>query len=180
MKPFDYAFEQTLCLEGGYSDDPADRGGKTNWGITEATLNDAYLQGIVTTCYVSELKKEEARLIYKTFYWDPLKLDAVLSPAIAAEIFDTAVNMGIGTAVKIIQNSLNFLGENLTVDGSMGMKTLGAINRWIIRDERALYVCLNGFQFNRYVEITERNPTQERFARGWTKRVQTYREAGHA
>jgi len=177
MKPFDYAFEQTLLLEGGYSNDPADRGGRTNWGITEKTLNDAYLAGIVSTWDVSELNREEARLIYKAFYWNPLKLDAVLAPSIAAEIFDTAVNMGKTAAVKIVQETLNYLGETLSVDGVMGMKTLGALNKWCTRDDRALFICLNGFQFKRYVQIIENNVTQKRFARGWTKRIQSYREA---
>lgn len=176
MKPFDYAFEQTLMMEGGYSDDPVDRGGKTNWGITEATLKDAYIRGLVGTRDVSALNREEARLIYKADYWDPLRLDSVLSPTIAAEIFDTAVNMGKTAAVKIVQESLNYLGESLNVDGIMGIKTLGAINKWTSRDDRALFICLNGFQFKRYVQIIENNATQKRFARGWTKRIQSYWE----
>jgi len=175
MKPFDYAFEQTLCLEGGYSDDPVDRGGRTNWGITEATLKDAYLRGLVSTRDVASLSKEEARRIYKADYWDALKLDSVLSPAIAAEIFDTTVNMGRSAAVKILQEALNYLGESLAMDSVMGMKTLGALNKWSSKDERALFVCLNGFQFMRYVGIVEMNANQKRFARGWTKRIQTYR-----
>jgi len=175
MKPFDYAFEQTLCLEGGYSDDPVDRGGRTNGGITEATLKDAYLRGLVSTRDVASLSKEEARRIYKADYWDALKLDSVLSPAIAAEIFDTTVNMGRSAAVKILQEALNYLGESLAMDSGMGMKDLGALNKWSSKDERALFVCLNGFQFIRYVGIVEMNASQKRFARGWTKRIQTYR-----
>ncbi len=176
MKPFDYAFEQTLCLEGGYSDDPADRGGRTNWGITEATLKDAYKRGLIGTSDVAQLNKDEARMIYKADYWDALRLDSVLSPAIAAEIFDTAVNMGRSAAVKILQEALNYLSESLAVDGAMGMKTLEALNKWSSKDERALMVCLNGFQFMRYVGIIEMNASQKRFARGWTKRIQTYKE----
>ncbi|SEM78941.1 Predicted Peptidoglycan domain-containing protein [Syntrophus gentianae] len=176
MKPFDYAFEQTLCLEEGYSDDPADRGGKTNWGITEATLKDACTRGIVPTRDVASLSKDQARLIYKAEYWDALKLDSVISPAIVAEIFDTEVNMGRSAAVKIIQEALNYLGESLAVDGVMGMKTLAALNKWSSKDERALFVCLNGFQFMRYVGIVEMNASQKRFSRGWTKRIQTYKE----
>ncbi len=45
-------------------------------------------------------------LIYKADYWHPLKLDSVLSPAIAAEIFVAAVNLGRQAAVKIVQESL--------------------------------------------------------------------------
>jgi len=49
------------------------------------------------------------------------------------------------------------------------------LNKWSSKDERALFVCLNGFQFIRYVGIVEMNASQKRFARGWTKRIQTYR-----
>jgi hypothetical protein len=110
---------------------------------------------------VADLKKEEARIIYRAEYWQALRLDAVLSLFIAAEIFDTAVNMGRTVAIKIVQEALNYFGEALVVDGLMGMKTLGALNQWCVRDERALYVCLNGFQFHRYVQIVENNATQK-------------------
>lgn len=176
MNPFDYAFERTVLLEGGYSADPMDRGGRTKYGITQVVLDDARRRGLVSAQDVALLHRDEAKIIYKTDYWTALSLDAVLSPSIAAEIFDTAVNMGKSAAVRIVQESLNYLGESLKVDGIMGIKTLGAINRWCTRDERALYVCLNGFQFMRYVEIVMNNGTQQRFARGWTKRIQTYRE----
>jgi len=176
MKPFDYAFESTLCLEGGYCDDPSDRGGKTKWGITESTLKAAVSEGIVSTRDVAALTREEARRIYRENYWNPLKLDSCLSPAAAAEIFDTAVNMGVPTAVKIIQEALNYLGESLTVDGVLGRGTLAALNKWIAQDERAVLVCLNGIQFLRYLTIVKSNPTQRKFARGWTKRIQIYRE----
>jgi len=75
-----------------------------------------------------------------------------------------------------VQESLNFLGEKLDVDGIIGKLTLIAIQKWISKDVRALFICLNGFQFMKYVDIIRNDSNQIRFSRGWTKRVQGYKE----
>ena len=179
MDSFEYAFVKTLGTEEGYSDDPFDKGGETNWGITKAVFEDALKRGIISgTSDIRFLTIAQAKAIYKIDYWFPIKLDLVSNPDIAAEIFDTAVNMGRSRAVKIVQESLNFLGEKLDVDGGMGAKTLAALKKWIEKDMRALFVCLNGFQFMKYVDIVKNNPDQIRFSRGWTRRIDTYREKG--
>jgi lysozyme family protein len=188
MNSFDEAFEQTLGLEGGYSDDPADRGGRTKYGITEATFREALSQGVIAGVdNIRDLTVAQAKAIYKIRYWTPLRLDEVGDPAIAAEIFDTAVNSGPGRAALIAQLALRFLGEAIVADGAMGPATIGAINKWCAKDPRAFMVCLNGFQFLHYVaivdaglitEITRRvksDASQGRFSRGWTKRIQEYR-----
>jgi lysozyme family protein len=84
--------------------------------------------------------------------------------------------MGTSQAVLISQKALNYLGESLAEDGEIGPKPIEALNRWSVKDERALLVCLNGFQFIRYVEIKKNNPSQVKFTRGWTKRIQGYKE----
>ncbi len=181
MDAFDYAFQQTLGLEGGYSDDPDDKGGRTNYGITEAVFRDALHRMVISgVSDISKVTIAQAKAIYKTDYWHAIRLGEILDIAIAAEIFDTAVNMGTGAAVRIAQKALNFLGEKLIGDGAMGPLTIAALNEWCAKDPRALCVCLNGFQFMRYVEIVKKNNAQAKFARGWTKRVQAYRtEAGN-
>jgi len=177
MTAFDYAFDMTLGLEGGYSDDPDDRGGKTKYGITEAVFGDAIRRGIISPIRadIRELSLEEAKAIYRKDYWDRLQLGEVKDATIAAEIFDTAVNMGRMAATLICQRALNYLGEDVDEDGVMGRMTIAAVNRWCKKDARALFVCLNGFQFMQYVKIVNGNETQKKFARGWTKRVQVYR-----
>jgi len=179
MDNFDYAFIRTIEKEGGFSNDAKDRGGRTNLGISEAVFKDALRRGVINgTDSIRFLTVAQAKAIYKIDYWFPIKLDLVFNPDIAAEIFDTAVNMGRSRAVKIVQESLNFLGEKLDVDGGMGAKTLAALKKWIEKDVRALFVCLNGFQFMKYVDIVKNNPDQIRFSRGWTRRIDTYREKG--
>jgi len=177
MDSFEYAFVKTLGAEGGYSDNPFDKGGETNWGITKAVFEDALRRGIISgTSDIRFLTIAQARAIYKIDYWFPIKLDMVLNQEIAAEIFDTAVNMGRSRAIKIVQESLNFLGEKLDVDGIIGKLTLIAIQKWINKDVRALFVCLNGFQFMKYVDIVRNDSSQIRFSRGWTKRIATYQK----
>jgi len=189
MDAFDFAFNQTLGLEGGYSDDAADRGGRTNYGITEKTFRDALNRGVISgTDDIGNLTPAQARAIYKTDYWQALKLNNVHDIDIAAEIFDTAVNSGRGKATLIAQLALEYLGEQATADGVMGPVTINLLNKWCQKDPRALFVALNGIQFIHFVaivdesiieEITKRvksDASQVKFSRGWTKRIQSYRK----
>ena len=175
MDAFEYAFIRTIEKEGGFSNDAEDRGGHTNLGITKAVFEDALKRGIISgTSDIRFLTVAQAKAIYKVDYWFPIKLYMIQNQEIAAEIFDTAVNMGRSRAIKIVQDSLNFLGEKLDVDGIMGNLTLVAIQKWINKDVRAFFVCLNGFQFMKYVDIVRNDSSQIRFSRGWTKRIATY------
>lgn len=173
---FDYAFHNTLGYEGRYFNDPDDRGGETMYGITKTVFLQALSDKLFTseTGLIKDLTVDQAKIIYKAYYWDKLKLNELRHPLIAGEIFDTAVNMGRKAATLICQRSLNFLGEDLDEDGVMGRNTLNALLRWEVKDSRALFVCLNGFQFQRYIAIVEGDNSQHKFARGWTKRVQSY------
>ena len=178
MDHFDDAFALTLGHEGGYADDPADRGGRTKYGITEAVFRDALNRAVISgVSDIRDLTVAQAKAIYRIDYWLGISLHEVRNAGVAAEIFDTAVNMGTASAVRIAQRALNYLGEKLAVDGVMGPATLAAVNKWCARDSRALFVCLNGFQFMRYTEITGNDESQAKFARGWTKRIQEYRKA---
>ena len=187
MDAFDYAYNKTLGLEGEYSDIPGDRGGRTKYGITETTLMEAIRQGLIGAIGIRDLTPEQARIIYKALYWNPLKLQGVKDIAIAAEIFDTAVNSGVKKAVLIAQLALEYLGESINLDGAIGPATLNLINKWCVKDPRALFVALNGIQFIHFCAIIDPHlidtiktlvrprADQRQFARGWTRRIQEYR-----
>jgi len=164
---FSHALERVLFREGGYVNDPLDRGGETKFGISKR----AY-PGLD----VANLSLKDARAIYKRDYWDRLLLDEVEHPEIAEKIFDVAVNMGRGAAIVILQRALNLLAGTtgrsaLRVDGLMGPATLDAANHWCGKDPDALQEAVRGFRFMRYVEIVSKRPDQARFVRGWLKRV---------
>jgi lysozyme family protein len=172
---FTTAFSHTVGLEGGYADHPADRGGKTMWGITESVARSAGYTG-----HMRDLPIETARQIYRRNYWDVLRLDEIdaMSPDIAEEIFDTAVNCGTGRAGKFLQRALNALGASpeLVVDGAVGPRTISALRAFLERrkTEGALVVlkAIDSLQAEFYIQIVERDPSQKAFIFGWlSKRV---------
>jgi len=167
MDAFERAFCETIDLEGEYVNDSDDPGGETNFGISKRSYPDVDIAALTV------LQAEE---IYRRDYWDVLRLGEIRKERISSEIFDTAVNMGRRTAIKIAQRALNFLGEDLVDDGIIGPKTIEAINKWGAKDTRALFICLNGFQFSQYRMIIDSSRKLKKFARGWTKRIQQYRE----
>jgi lysozyme family protein len=178
---FDAAFEKTVGLEGGFDNDRDDSGNWTGGRIGNGALKGTKY-GISAAQYpdldIENLSLEEAKAIYYRDYWKPLNLDGVANWRIQAEIFDTAVNLGVARAAKIIQRAVNFLeiGTPLAEDGRIGPATLGRVNLWCAKDPEALFRALNGFQFMWYFEIASAG-TKEKYARGWMKRIQDYREA---
>ncbi|MCE5265715.1 MAG: hypothetical protein LLG97_19575 [Deltaproteobacteria bacterium] len=188
MDYFEPIVEETIALEQGYANVPGDRGGRTKWGITEETFRFALSRGIISgVTDISDLSRAQAKIIYRTLWWQPLRLQDITDPCIAGEIFDTAVNSGPGRAALLAQLALGYLGEELDADGVLGSVTLGLLNKWCSKDPRALMVALNGMQFVHYAAIADKallgeilirvksDPEQFKFTRGWTRRIQEYR-----
>lgn len=165
MRVYDEAFEELIGIEGGYVNDPTDRGGETKYGISKKAFPHIDIRALTLS---------DAKHIYKKHYWDKLNLDNLDDAPIQKELFDTAVNMGVGIASKMLQEALNLMNRNglnfsdLTVDGAIGPRTMEAYRRV---DKKILLKVLNGLQFMRYVKIVRRNPSQERFFNGWMLRV---------
>lgn len=171
---FEAALARVLALEGGYVNDPADRGGETRYGITAATARRHGYPGDMTG-----LPLETARAIYRAEYWAPLRLDAVAArhAPLAGRLFDIAVHLGPGTAGQFLQRALNLLNRgrrlfpDLAVDGRIGPATLAALDALGPRDPPLLERLLWAYQARRYLEIIEHDPAQERFTRGWFARL---------
>lgn len=175
---FLYAVKKSLGDEGVFSNVKADRGGKTKYGITERIFLEALSKGIVSgVSRIEDLTIPQATEIYHKMFWLPMHLDNVRDRIVAAEIFDTGINTGPGTGIRIAQKAVNYLaGPILSVDGAMGIKTLSEINRWAVKDAEAFFKALNGFQFIHYEAIVRNDPTQLENSRGWMKRIQEYHE----
>ena len=167
-KKFEQAFEEILGFEGGYSDDPDDRGGKTKFGITEATAKKAGYKGDM-----KDLTLDMAKKMYYDLYWKQWGYDKITDHRIAIEMFDQAVNMGPVTANKNLQKAYNLLDRgkagDLKVDGIVGSMTLTYINRYPYQND--LMQLLNILQAKYYIEIVESNPSQDKFFRGWLQRT---------
>ena len=161
----DQIIDATIKAEGGYVNDPADRGGATKYGITQAVARANGYTGDMR-----DLPLESARDIYKREY--AVKPGFVDFPSqVAAELFDTGVNMGTAKATEFLQRAVNALGgAGIAVDGKMGPATRGAVNAYLQSRGNAVDILcktLNCLQGVRYVEIVEKNPTQRKFINGW-------------
>ncbi len=100
--------DRVIAREGDYSDHPADRGGATRWGITEAVARDRGYDGAMRA-----LPRSTAAAIYRTDYWQGPGYDRVAerAPALAAELFDSGVNLGTIVATGFLQRALNALNR---------------------------------------------------------------------
>ena len=130
----DRLVEALVEREGGYVNNPADKGGPTCFGITEAVARANGYAGAMKL-----LPRDEAAAIYKRLYWLRPHFDEVAkrSGRLAAELFDTGVNMGPAVAVTFLQRALTALNRNgadfpdLVPDGRIGARTLAALDAFL-------------------------------------------------
>jgi lysozyme family protein len=116
---FDPCVQFTLAQEGGYSDDPNDPGGATNFGITIAVLS-AWRHTTCTPADVKALTQAEAEAIYGALYWNTICGES-LPPGVDLMVFDGGVNTGVARAAMQLQAALA-----IDADGSIGPQTLAA------------------------------------------------------
>lgn len=174
-----------LKWEGGVSDDAADKGGLTKYGVSWAFLKDlessrpSLLREILGTSSVTRgliysLTQEQAGKLFRARFWDPYDLDT-MPQAVALCWYDMNVNHGAGNAAKILQRACNkcdFTIPKLAVDGKPGPKTKTALRHMGCRegvnamaDERQAF----------YDRIIANNPSQKVFKNGWTNRCNDMR-----
>lgn len=172
----DQMIDGLLTREGGYVNHPADRGGPTNWGITQdVARKDGY------TGDMRQLSRDRARTIYWNKFVRAPGIDklAQRSARIAAEALDTGVNMGVGWGVVFLQVALNAFNSGgrdwpdlSRLDGDYGPTTDAALTAYIKRRaaddwEATMLAAMNAQQGARYLGIISGNPSQEAFAFGW-------------
>lgn len=174
MNEFEKCLGIVFGAEGGYVNDPVDRGGPTNMGVTAGTLKTAFERGIVQHHNVKILTRSEAAKIYEVMYWGPSKAPQMPWPLNLLH-FDAAVNHGLGGAGRQLQNTLNrILGDGtVTVDGSVGPKTLAALKPCLTKPENVRAVCLTLLEVRKayFLRIVERDERQKRFLKGWMNRL---------
>lgn len=146
---FEEAFQRVVGHEGGYVNDPADRGGETKFGISKR----AY-----PALNIAALTLADARAIYRRDYWDLCRCDLMPEP-LAFAVFDLAVNAGRHAATKDLQLALG-----LIPDGVLGPDTLAALHAC---DGLRTPVKVHASGLERRTNA----PTGPQHGRGWTRRV---------
>lgn len=118
---FDRCLGAVLRFEGGFSDNPHDPGGPTNLGVTLASLSGAWGRA-ATVAELKALTSERAATIYRARYWRAARCGE-LPTGLDLMVFDAAVNMGPGTAVRLLQTAVG-----VAADGVFGPRTLTAVD----------------------------------------------------
>jgi len=174
MVHIDQLLEELIDREGGYVDHHHDRGGPTRWGITQQVAQAHGYHGDMRA-----LPRASAEHIYRMLYWEKPGFDKVArhAPLIAAELFDTGVNMGPAVATGFLQRALNALNRNgrdygdIAIDRQLGPITLAALEHFILargrKGETVLLKAIEALQGERYIALAEARPANESFLYGW-------------
>ena len=114
---YDVCLPLLLAHEGGYSNNPSDPGGPTNFGIT-ITDYRKYVKSGATAADVRAMTIDEAKRIYRARYWDAQRCDE-LPPGLDYAVFDYGVNSGIGRSAKVLRRLLGLSDRPGTVTDSV-------------------------------------------------------------
>lgn len=174
MKSVQGMIDDLIRREGGYVDHPADRGGPTRWGITEAVARSHGYCGAMR-----DFPREKAVEIYLERYWLGPGFGgiATLAPRLAEKLFDIGVNMGPVVAVRFLVRALDALGRGQrghvrieardTIDEQIRESLAAFLKRRGVQGESVLLTAVRGMQAERYITLVERRPANAAFLFGW-------------
>lgn len=158
---FNEAFARVIGHEGKFQDDRNDRGNWTTGKIGVGQLKGTKY-GISAMSYPNEdienLTVERAKFLYKRDFWDRVTGDH-LHNAVVYQLFDAAINHGIGNAIRILQRALG-----VADDGDMGPVTYDAIQAMGVDD---ILHHFNAYRLKFYRKLS----TFNRYGSGWVDRV---------
>ena len=161
LRGFDEALRFTLGEEGGYVDDPRDRGGATNQGVTQAVYDSWRGNHGLALQGVRLISKSEVSDLYRERFWDAGHCE-VLPMSLAIAHFDWCVNHGPHGALLTLQQALG-----VTVDGLWGATTASAA----AQSAASAYIRYDALRRQWYLKRVAEEPDQAAFLKGWLKRV---------
>ena len=146
---FEKAFAKLIGHEGGYTIGKNDPGGETKFGISKR----AY-----PALNIADLTLDDAKAIYRRDYWNRAQCDR-LHPDVAFQVFDGAVNSGIGNSIRWMQEA-----AGVAVDGIVGPLTLRKVGDM---DTAIVIARYNGVRLKFMASLS----TWDVFGRGWARRI---------
>ena len=149
MSFYDECFVRLMGNEGGYSNNPKDPGGETNWGISKRSYPELDIKN---------LTQDTAKAIYRRDFWDRCRCGD-LSPELAFALFDCAVNSGCVQAVTLLQQCVG-----VTEDGVIGKATINAV-------ESTYYTRVTAQFLGRRLQFMTNLRPWDTFSKGWARRI---------
>ncbi len=162
--------------EGGFVDHPDDRGGATNFGITQRTYSQ-WLDRPVSVQDMQDMTKGIAKEIYlANYYYSPNihQLPESIQPC----VFDSAINHGPSRAIKFVQQVCNDIeSESLVVDGLCGRNTCRVALECASTKDNLLRAMLVNERIRFFAHIVAEDASQQKFLKGWLNRAESFRDS---
>ena len=159
-----------LAFEGGYVDDPTDRGGVTNMGVTLTTWKkvgyDKDGDGDIDAADIRLLSKADAIAVLKLNYWNRWRADQINNQSIAEILVDWL--WGSGKWGIVIPQRLLKVPE----DGIVGPSTLFAVNS---SNQRGLHAAIFQARVSFIRDLVNNHPEQNKFFNGWMNRLNKFK-----
>ena len=160
-KVFFLTFARSIGNEGGFQNDPKDRGNWTGGKVGSGELKGTKY-GISAMAYpaldIKNLTMDQVQQIYYVQWWIPLKM-AQMPNGLPYQLFDAAINHGMIPTNKMLQRAIG-----VKDDGEIGpitIKTVGSLDH---NDT------LFGFLSERLTFMTNIS-TWDVYGRGWARRI---------
>jgi lysozyme family protein len=144
-------------------DAPDDGDNLPDYGITQSIYNAWRRSQKLPEQPIGNITKDEAKQVYHDVFWVGARCDD-LQPPLDLIHFDSAVNLGISTATRMLQTALGFT----VTDGVMGPRTVKAANE---SDRLVTAVRYLTRRLLRYSVLSAQDAKYRRYLRGWSRRV---------
>lgn len=158
-----------LKYEGGFVNDPTDKGGPTNMGITLNTWRqigyDKNNDGVIDLFDIKMLDKSDFEAVLKRF-WNKWIASSIKNQSVANILVDWYYNSG-SWGIKIPQRILG-----VEEDGIVGIKTITALNK---RCPKELFKEIFEARKKYLNDIIKNNPSQKKFINGWINRLNDFK-----
>jgi lysozyme family protein len=179
MADFLTSFKITNRNEGGYANNPHDKGGETymgisrknwplwhGWNIIDTEKSQFGLNGINEALSQNNSLQQLVHDFYKHNFWDVNKLDWIKDQQIANNVYDFGVNSGTNRAADYLQQCVH-----TAIDGIIGSKTISAVNSG---DAKTIYNSYNELRKMFYTRLAVGD--QQQFLKSWLSRLVPYKE----
>lgn len=160
--------DDLLNREGGYSNNPADKGGETNFGVTVEVARENGYSG-----EMKDMPRAFAQAVYLKKYWHDPHFDEVakLCEPLADKMFDIGVLSGPTTATRFLQRALISLGLSSTETGLWGNNDPQCLQHFLTQrggnGVKVIIFMVAAQQAVAYMNDAIKNPTQSQFEYGW-------------
>lgn len=171
MADFSVYFPKLIQFEGGFVDNPLDKGGPTKYGITlwdwQQYGRDINGDGVIDIKDLELITPTDAEPIAKTQFWNVLLADQINSQSVAEMSVDWAYTSGTYTVIERIQSLIG-----VAVDGKFGPNTLAGVNGY---EPLRLFTMLKALRTRFYIDLVNTHHVNITFLSGWLNRVNSFK-----